>query len=305
MELWVGITIASAFLQNLRSVFQKHLKGQMGTTGATFVRFGFGVPFAVLYLLILHFGLGRPLPVPDRSFFFWAVIGGVAQIGATFLLVHLFSLRNFAVGTAYSRTEPALAAIIAFLFLGQHLTPGGVLAILVSMAGVMLISVARTEITPKSLLDATFSRTARVGLLSGLLFGLSSVAYSTASGALAPGLPAPDAMMQAGYTLVFVILLQTGMMLAFMLAREPQELRRTLRAWKISTATGFVGATASFGWFTAMTLQHPALVRSLAQVEMLFTFASSVLFFRERINRLEIAGCVLIVAGILLLLHFR
>jgi drug/metabolite transporter (DMT)-like permease len=301
MEPWVGITIASAFLQNLRSVFQKHLKGQMGTTGATFVRFGFGLPFACLYLAVLHYGLGRPLPHPDYIFVFWAVIGGLTQIGATFLLVHLFSLRNFAVGTAYSRTEPAQAAILAFLFLGDRLDLGGVLAILVSMSGVMLISVARTDVTFRSLIESTFSRTARIGLMSGLLFGLSSVSYSTASGALAPSLPHPDAMVQAGYTLVFVIVLQTVAMLAWLLVREPGELRRTLTAWKVSTATGFVGATASFGWFTAMTLQHPALVRSLAQVELLFTFASTAFVFKERVNRLEIAGCALIVAGILLL----
>lgn len=301
METWVGITIASAFLQNLRSVFQKHLKGQMGTTGATFVRFGFGVPFACLYLALLHFGLGHPLPSPNRAFVGWAVLGGLTQIGATFLLVHLFSLRNFAVGTAYSRTEPAQAAVLAFLFLGERLSAGGVLAILVSMSGVMLISVARTDVTIRSMIASTFSRTARIGLLSGLLFGLSSVSYSTASGSLAPSLPAPDAMMQAGYTLVFVIVLQTLMMLAWLLIRDPEELRRTVRAWKISTATGFVGATASFGWFTAMTLQHPAVIRALAQVELLFTFASTAFIFKERVNRLEIAGCALIVFGILML----
>ena len=50
MELWIPITVAAAFLQNLRSAAQKHLKGVMGTTGATFVRFGFGLPFALLFV---------------------------------------------------------------------------------------------------------------------------------------------------------------------------------------------------------------------------------------------------------------
>lgn len=301
MELWVGITIVSAFLQNLRSVFQKHLKGQMGTTAATFVRFGFGVPFALSYLAILHLGFGHPLPLPNGTFLLWGVIGGLAQIGATFLLVHLFSFRNFAVGTAYSRTEPAQAAVIAFLLFGERLGLGSLLAIAVSMAGVMLISVARTEVTARNLIASTLAPTARIGLLSGLLFGLSAVSYRSASTALAPSLPAPDATMQAAFTLVFVILLQTGIMLVWLLIREPGELLRIRKAWRVSLMTGFVGATASFGWFTAMTLQHAALVKALAQVEMLFTFGSTVFIFKERINRLEIAGCGLIVAGILML----
>lgn len=301
MELWVGITIASAFLQNLRSVFQKHLKGQMGTTAATFVRFGFGVPFALSYLAILHLGFGRPLPLPNGTFLLWGVTGGLAQIGATFLLVHLFSFRNFAVGTAYSRTEPAQAAVIAFLLFGERLGLGSLLAIAVSMAGVMLISVARTEVTARNLIASTLAPTARIGLLSGLLFGLSAVSYRSASTALAPSLPTPDATMQAAFTLVFVILLQTGIMLVWLLIREPGELLRIRKAWRVSLMTGFVGATASFGWFTAMTLQQAALVKALAQVEMLFTFGSTVFIFKERINRLEIAGCGLIVAGILML----
>jgi drug/metabolite transporter (DMT)-like permease len=55
----------------------------------------------------------------------------------------------------------------------------------------------------------------------------------------------------------------------------------------------------------AMTLQQAAVVKSLGQIEMLFTFAATVFFFRERINRLEVAGCLLIVGGILVLIATR
>ena len=87
-----------------------------------------------------------------------------------------------------------------------------------------------------------------------------------------------------------------------MLWREPAEFERIARVWKPSLLVGLVGASASFGWFTAMTLQQASVVKALAQIEMIFTFASSVYFFRERISRLEVAGCVLIVCGILTLL---
>ena len=84
--------------------------------------------------------------------------------------------------------------------------------------------------------------------------------------------------------------------------RGPGELSRVRAAWKISALVGLVGATASFGWFMAMTLQTAAAVKALAQVEMIFTFASSVLVFREHVNKVEIFGCIFIVAGILVLL---
>jgi drug/metabolite transporter (DMT)-like permease len=297
MELWIPITIAAAFLQNLRSAAQKHLKNVMGTTGATFVRFGFGLPFAALFVLMLRYGVGNPFAQPNRIFLAWVIVGGLGQIAATFLLIHLFSFRNFAVGTAYSRTEPAQAAVFGLVFLGELAGPGALIAIAITVVGVMLISVAHAPMSWRNLLASLASRNALIGLASGTLFGISAVAYRAASLSLG----GPDFMMQAATTLLFTILFQTVLMLAWMLWREPEELGRIGRAWKPSLFTGLVGASASLGWFTAMTLQQAAVVKALAQIEMVFTFASSVYFFRETINRTEVAGCLLIVAGIVVL----
>ncbi len=297
MELWIPITLAAAFLQNLRSAMQKHLKGVMGTTGATFVRFGFGVPFALFFVLGLNRFAGYEFPSVNATFLAWAAVGGLGQIAATFLLVHLFSFRNFAVGTAYSRTEPAQAAIFGLVILSEWPTAGAVAAILITVFGVMLISVAHEDKSLRRLFTAVLSRNALIGLASGTLFGIAAVAYRTASLSLG----GPNALMQAAYTLAWVIVFQTLIMAAWMAWRDRAEFSRIARAWKPALFTGFVGASASFGWFTAMTLQQAAVVKALAQVEMLFTFAASVFFFREKITPLETAGCLLIVAGVLVL----
>jgi drug/metabolite transporter (DMT)-like permease len=301
MELWIPITIAAAFLQNLRSALQKHLKGVMGTNGATFVRFGFGCPVAMLIVVMLHLGPGYALPPVNAPFFMWMVIGGISQIAATFLLVHLFSFRNFAVGTAYSRTEPAQAALFGLVFLSETITPGTLGAIGLSVIGVMLISVAHMEFSLRTMVSSVTSRTAVIGLVSGSFFGLSAVAYRAASLALG----GPNFMMQAAWTLAWTTLFQTILMGGFLLLRDREELRRIARAWKLSAVVGIAGAVASFGWFMAMTIQQAAVVKALAQIEMLFTFTATVFFFKEKINRMEVAGCLLIVSGILVLLAAR
>ncbi len=51
MPLWIPITIAAAFFQNLRSALQKHLKGQLSHVGATTTRFFYAWPLAILYLV--------------------------------------------------------------------------------------------------------------------------------------------------------------------------------------------------------------------------------------------------------------
>jgi drug/metabolite transporter (DMT)-like permease len=300
MELWIPITIGSAFLQNLRSTLQKHLKSSMGTTGATFVRFGFGIPFAFGFVALLHFGLGQPIPAPNPTFLFWMVLGGLAQIGAQALLVHMFSLRNFAVGNAYSRTEPAQAALFGLVFLGEAASLGAIVAIAISVFGVMLISVARTSATPRALIASLGARPAQIGIASGTLFAVAAVSYRAASLSLGH----PGFMMQAATTLAWVIMFQSIILMVWMVLRETDELGRIAKAWKTALVVGFVGATASFGWFSAMTLQQAAIVKALAQIEMLFSFASAVFVFKETITRLEVMGCLLISTGIIALLVF-
>ena len=301
MEAWIVITICAAFLQNLRSALQKHLRSSLGTTGASFVRFGYGFPIAIAYVTALHHFAGYRFPALNATFAFWAVIGGLAQIYATILLVYLFSLRNFAVGTAYSKTEPVQAAIFGLILLGERLTPGAVGAIVVGVVGVMMISVARMPLSWRNLLSAMTGRTALIGIASGAIFGISAVAYRSA----ALSLEGPNAIMQAGVTLACVTTFQTAFMLGWMLLKDPSEVSKVVRSWRSSALVGLAGVTGSACWFTAMALQQVAYVRALGQIELLFTFASSVLIFRERINRMEAAGCLLIVAGILLLLMWR
>ncbi|MEC7488951.1 MAG: DMT family transporter [Pseudomonadota bacterium] len=298
METWVLITVVAAFFQNVRSTLQKYLKGRIGTTGATFVRFGFGLPFAYLFLATLYFGTEYSLPVFHARFATWILLAALSQIAAQALLIHLFSYRNFAVGTAYSRTEPAQAALFGLVFLSETVSGLVLLAIAISVGGVMLISIAGNELRAGNLITSLLSRNVAIGLCSGTFFGISAVSYRGA----ALSLGGPNFLMQGAATLCAAITFQTVIMLLYSAVRDPAELPRILRVWKPALAVGFVGATASFGWFTAMTLEKAAVVKAVAQIEMLFAFASTVLIFREPFNRLEVTGCVAIVGGILLLL---
>ncbi len=273
----------------------------MGTTGATFVRFGFGLPVAALVYATLR-AAGHADPSPTLPFLGWVVVAAMAQIIAQALLVHLFSYRNFAVGTAYSRTEPAQAALFGLLFLGETIRPGGIAAVGLTVFGVMLISLARSAFSLAGLVTGLLTRTAGIGLASGLFFGIAAVGYRAASLSLQPTLAEPDFLIQASFVLLWAIAIQTAVMIVWMALRERHELIAVARAWKPSALVGLVGALTSFGWFAAMTLQQAALVKALAQVEMLFAFGSTVLIFRESIKRTEVLGCVLIVAGILVLL---
>ena len=298
MFLWIPLTVAAAFLQNVRSALQKHLKGQLGTTGATFVRFGYGFPVAIAYLAGLVFLFDFELPEPNTTFFSFVAVGGLAQITATALLVTLFDTRNFAVGTTYSKTETVQAAIFALVFLGEGISLTATLGILVSLVGVITISAAKGPAGLASIAKSWTNRAALTGLASGAFFGIAAI--SVRGGSLSLG--GDGFLVQAGFTLAVMLIFQTIIMATFMAIRNASELRDVLKAWRLAMWVGASGAIASIGWFTAMTIQNAALVRALGQVELIFTIAASVLIFREKIARGELLGILLVVGGILILL---
>ncbi len=300
-ELWVPITIAAAFCQNVRSALQKHLKGRLSTTGATMTRFIYAVPFAALYAYLLHSQGGFEWPAPNGRFIAYMMTGGLTQIAATALLVYLFSFRNFAVGTTFSKTETVQAAIFGAAVLSDPLSLGALFAILVSLVGVVALSVAReSTMTMRTILTSWTGKPALIGLASGACFGVSAVSYRAASLSLG----GEGFLMQAAFTLACVTVFQTLVMAVFLVVREPAELIRVLKSWRISVWVGLSGMAASAGWFTAMTIQNAAYVRALGQIELVFTFAASIIFFKEWPNSKEVTGIVLVCSGILILLLY-
>ena len=69
--LWIPITIAAALAQTARNAAQRHLTASLGTLGSTLVRFLYGLPFAVLWLLGVYFVGEFPLPAPKHCNWHW------------------------------------------------------------------------------------------------------------------------------------------------------------------------------------------------------------------------------------------
>lgn len=288
------ITLGAAFAQNVRSILQKRLTGRLSVGGATFSRFFFAFPFAALYVLALN-GAGQAWPSITGGFWVTAALGGVAQIIGTFLLVALFKLRNFAVGNAFSKTETLQAAFFGFVVVGEGLSGQAVLAILIGFAGIVVLTVPLAR--PREALAGIDKNAALMGLGSGAAFGVAAVCYR--SSALA--LEGTGFAMQAAFTLMMVVTIQTMVMGAYLLLRERGEVTRVLRAWRATILVSLVGVLSSIGWFSAMAIQNAALVRAVGQAELIFSVITAFILFREKVTPTELIGISLIGASVVLI----
>ena len=118
-------------------------------------------------------------------------------------------------------------------------------------------------------------------------------------------LGASDVVLSALFSLVVTNILQTIMQGAYMAWREPAGLRAAFSSWRSSAWVGALSAGGSACWFASFALAPVALVRTLGQVEMVFTLLFSRFYLNESLRRADIAGLMLIVFGVVLVLTFH
>ncbi|CAM3273868.1 EamA domain-containing protein [Paracoccus nototheniae] len=295
MDLWVVITLAASAVQTLRFMLQKRLKSVgLSTGGATYARFVFAAPLAMAALAALMLARGDGLPALPPAFWIWAMAGGLAQIVATFATVALFSARSFAVGIAFTKTEVLLVAALSALLLSEPVSRDGLLAIAIGTVGVLFLS------RPAGgwLAKGADHRALMLGLLAGGLFGLSAIGYRAAT----LQVDHPQALFRALVALVAATGFQTLVMTLWLSMAEPGQLRRTARHWRAVLPVGVTGVLGSLGWFTAFALQNAAYVRSLGQVELLFSILASVIVFRERLRLIELLGMALLAGSVVMII---
>lgn len=284
------ITLAAAFGQNLRSILQKKLTTSLGPDSSSYLRFVYALPFAGLYLMLL--AQSEPVPSMNERFLLYAATGALGQIVGTLALVRAFELRSFGVATAYSKTEVLQTALAGALVLGDAFTLPMLIGILISFAGVLLLS-ERGGLRALLVLD----KGAVLGLISGLGFAFAAIGYRGGSLALDSG----SVVMRAALTLFMALAVQTLVMGVYIAWRG--ELRAVMKRYRAGLLVGLIGMAASVGWFTAMAMENAARVRAVGQVELVFAVVTSLWLFRERVSRRELVGVVLIITGVVVLLE--
>ena len=282
----------------MRNAAQRSLVGSVGTLGATLVRFLFGLPFAVVYLVAVLLIAEEGVPGINWPFAAWVFEAGVSQIAATALLLRVMAARNFAIGVAYSKTELVQVAIFGAVFLGDATTAATVAAILLATAGVLLLSPAvgdRGRL--RGMLEGWTSQTALLGVASGAGFATAAVGYRGAALELGDGV---EFTVAAAYTLVWAMAIQVTVLGGWLLVRDARVIVELLRLWRQSVAAGFMGAAASAGWFTAFAIEPAAHVRTLGLVELLFSLAIARRFFRESLAAAELVGVGLLTLALVI-----
>ncbi len=295
--LWIPIAMGAGLMQAVRTAAQKALNAHLSTWMTTYVRSVYGLPVMLVYLWIVLQFEGRGLPPISAEYLFHCAMTALSQVVATYLLIVLFQMSNFAVGTMLTKTDIMQAAIIGTVLFSETISLTGWLAITLSVVGVILMSAGRAAgILGGGLLAAVFSRATATGLASAFLFCLSYLFLREASLTLHDG----TTFYRGAWSVVVVTSMQVVCLGLWLAWKQRAEFAKLPGLFRPSVFIGVTSALGSIGWFTSMAMQNASYVKAVGQTEVIFTLLIATLYFKERIKPVEYIGIATIVASILL-----
>ena len=287
--MWILVTVVAAAFQTSRTAFQHRLRALLSVSGAGFVRYVYGAPLAGAAVLAAWLW-GVQWPHIGGHFWLAILAGGVFQIVGTVCLIRAFDARDYAVGTVFSKTEVVQVALFSMALLGEPLRAGGWLGAAVCMVGVALLATKGRRLT----WAAVRQPAALYGLAAGGLLGLAAISIRSATKALDGG----PVVVRAVLALAVMNTMQTIIHGGYLVWREPGQVRLALVHWRSSAVVGVLSVCGSAGWALALALENAAKVRTVGQVELLFTFAVSRWWFKDRHTRAEYVASALVAAGV-------
>ena len=279
---WILFTLGAVIMQTVRNALQSKLSGAVNTSGVTLSRFILAPPIALVYLLILYSSSASQVPEFSGSFIAVILCASLLQIAATSLMVILFKQKNFAIGAGLAKSEALVAGVVGMLFFGSYLTPLG-------WAGILIGAIAVFVLSSGNRLHGISVKTMVIGLACGTCFALTSLLVREASHMLNV-----QHTVAAAWVLLWVLCVQAITLSGYIALTKPFVFRQLTNAKKQVLAISTVSCLGSICWFTAMALQHVALVKTLGQLEVLLTLILSHYWLKNAVTKREIAGLLLI-----------
>ena len=298
MELWVVFTIAAAATQALRTAVQRRMTATLGNLGASYIRFSYAFPIVWLFCVLYTSYSSTALPDLPASFWFWINLAALTQVIFTILLVQLFSHRSFAAAVAFSKTEVLQTAIFEALILGVIVTVQTGVAIALGVFATVLLSFAKANLAVANLRAALFSRQVAIGLAAGAFLGFCTVCYGAALHSMVGG----DVIGNAMYAAAIGTTVQAVCFGIYVFIVRREQFIASFVEWRQCGVAGVWAATTSVCWFAGFALYSVAPVRAVGQMELLFSVGFSVLYFKERVSRVELTAIALLAISIIMVL---
>ncbi|WP_313692464.1 DMT family transporter [Achromobacter mucicolens] len=258
--------------------------------GAPFV-FAYGLCASVLYApwviwVLMHDGMNWTWPVVGAI-----LASSLLHLGYSLCLQRGYQVADLSVVYPIARgTGPLLSTTGAFLLLGEPATHTGIAGMLCVVAGVLLIAT-------QGRLAIFKQPQAWIGVRWGVVIGLFISAYTVVDAYGVKVLLISPVLFDW-----FTCVTRTAMMTPHMLRRPTHSWESMRGHWHLALAVGFLSPLGYILVLYALRNGAPlSLVAPAREMSMMLGTLAGMFLLREKVGVGRLAGCVSILAGVILL----
>lgn len=287
----LALVLASALLH---AVWSTAIKGSRDPLAFNLTQCVLTLAASVLLLVVFDFG-----PIPGAAWR-WLVVASLGHGLYYYWLSQALAHGDLTLVYPIARSTPAFLPLVAVPLFGESLTAGGVVGILVVVAGMWLVQAGAQH--GRLSLGSPAARYALLTLAATVAYGIADKGAMAGLAADPPSGVLPIAvlyyaLLHFGCTLVFapLVLAQRGA------ARVWSEARPLLPSASLAAAIGCLG----YGMILKALETAPAsYVVAVRQASVFFALLLGVVTLRERPPRARILGALATVAGVALIARF-
>ena len=286
----------TAVCWTLSALYFERASKRIGVLAVNFFKVVFAAVFLTVTAGVMR-GMPLPLDAPRDAWIFLSLSGLVGFVVADIFLFSAYVTIGSRLSTLFLALSPPLTAVLGYVFLGEAMGTRSLLGMALVAAGIVLAVLGRGDHAPVEV-PAPGAKPAphpRVGFLYAFL---SSIGQSVGMILTKRGLGSYDPVSG---TQIRVFVAVVGFAIVSLAWQRGRNLSAAVKD-RDAMKTTFGGAV--FGPFIGVTLSlfamqrtHAGIVSTLIGLTPILIIPPYVIFFKQKVRPLEIAGAVLAVAG--------
>lgn len=285
--LWLFFAVTSAFFAGITAILAKIGVKNTDSTVATAIRTIVILLFS--WLLVFLTGAQTSLIQVDGESLLFLILSGLST-GASWLF-YFKALVNGDVNKVapIDKSSTILTILLAFLFLGEPITPGKAAGVLAMGLGTGLM-LERRDVDEK-----------RAKGKGWLLYAVLSAVFASLTAILGKiGITHIDSNLGTAIRTIVVLFMAWGMVF---ITRKQGEIRHIdCKSWLFICLSGVTTGLSWLCYYRALQDGQASIVVPIDKLSIVVTVAFSCIFLKERLTKKSLLGLVLIVAGTFCLL---
>ena len=295
--MWIMFAFGSALFAGLTAVLAKCGIKDMDSNVATALRTIVVLIFSWL-LVLLTGGIGTIGEIGNKTWLF-LILSGMATGASWLCYFRALQIGDVNKVTPIDKSSTVLTMLLAFIFLGEKITPIRIAAMILIGTGTYFMIQKKAVPDKNQEKEAQLSEFAKQ--YEWIIFSFMSTIFASLTSILGKiGIAGVDSNL--GTAIRTVVVLIMAWIVVFITGKQHTVKNTNAKSWLFLILSGIATGSSWICYYRALQMGDASVVVPIDKLSILVTIAFSYIVLKEKLDSKSAIGLISIVAGTLILL---